>query len=249
MSLPQVPARTTPETDTDSPKAYARMLRQCALFRGVPDSEIDELANRVSPVRYREGAVLVPQNAPGDQLLVIGSGRVKVAMYSDKGREVTLAVLRPGDVIGEMSVIDGASRSAAVVALSDVSLLSLPRDEFLLHLRRSPQTALNLLGEMAQRLRRANDNIVSLALQDVEVRLVKTLARLARDEGSINPDGSLILRRRPTQQELANMVGSSRETVSRTLAAMARQGLTVTRGRSLLLTERLLRRGQASAQA
>ena len=122
-------------------------------------------------------------------------------------------------------------------------------ERFLLHLRRSPSTALNLLGEMSQRLRRANENIVSLALQDVEVRLVKTLARLARDEGSTNPDGSLILRRRPTQQELANMVGSSRETVSRTLAAMARQGLTVTRGRSLLLTERLLRRGQATAQA
>ena len=248
MSLPQMPVRVT-ETETDTVKTYARLLRQCALFRGVPDSEIEELASRVSPARYRESAVIVPQSAPGEQLLVICSGRVKVAMSNSKGREVTLAVLRPGDVIGEMSVIDGSSRSAEVVALSDVSLLALPREEFLLHLRRSPQTSLNLLGEMANRLRRANENIGSLALQDVEVRLVRMLARLARDEGTLNPDGSLVLRRRPTQQELANMVGSSRETVSRTLAAMARQGLTVTRGRSLLLTERLLRRGQATAQA
>jgi CRP-like cAMP-binding protein len=242
-----MPVRATTETETETVKTYARLLRQCALFRGVPDSEIEELANRVSPVRYRESAVIVPQSAAGDQLLVICSGRVKVGMSNNKGREVTLAVLRPGDVIGEMSVIDGSSRSAEVVALSDVALLSLPREEFLAHLRRSPQTALNLLGEMAQRLRRANENIGSLALQDVEVRLVRMLARLAHDEGTLNPDGSLILRRRPTQQELANMIGSSRETVSRTLAAMARQGLTMTRGRSLLLTERLLRRGQASS--
>lgn len=250
MSLPLVPVvRNTTEQDIDSPRAFARLLRQCALFRSVPESEIEELAARASLIRSREGAVLVPQNAPGEHLFVVYSGRVKVAMYSDKGREVTLALLRPGDVIGEMSIVDGSTRSAAVVALSEASVLAVPREDFLVHLRRSPQTALNLLAEMSNRLRRANDNIVSLALQDVEVRLVKTLARLARDEGSVTADGSLVLRRRPTQQELANMVGSSRETVSRTLAAMARQGLTVTRGRSLLLTERLLRRGQSTAQA
>ena len=108
------------------------------------------------------------------------------------------------------------------------------------HMRACPQTALNLMGEMARRLRRADEAIVGLALQDVEGRLSKTLMRLAKDDGDISVDGGLLLRRRPTQQELANMVGSSRETVSRTFASLIRRGLMVPKGRTLVLTDRML---------
>lgn len=230
-------------------EALRHVLKQGRLFRGLCESELDTVISSLHLCEGREGSVLVTQDRPGDGLYVVYSGRVKVVMYGPQAREVTLAILRPGEVFGELAMLDGAPRSATVVAMTDAQLLALPREDFMRHLQRNPQTALNLLGELARRLRRADETIVGLALQDVEVRLVRTLARLAHEEGGVRSEDGLVLRRRPTQQELANMVGSSRETVSRTLAAMARQGLAVPRGRSLVLTEQLLRRGMVAAQA
>ena len=229
--------------------ALRQVIGQCRLFHGLSDSELDLTIAGMQLCGGREGTVLVAQDRPGDGLYIVYSGRVKVVMYGANGREVTLAILRPGEVFGELSMLDGAPRSATVVAMSDAQLLALPREDFMRHLERNPQTALNLLGELARRLRRADETIVGLALQDVEVRLVRTLMRLAHEEGGVRSQDGLVLRRRPTQQELANMVGSSRETVSRTLAAMARQGLAFPRGRSLVLTDQLLRRGTVTAQA
>jgi CRP-like cAMP-binding protein len=230
-------------------EAIRNVLKQCRLFRGVGEADLDATVGCMQLCGGREGTVLAAQDRPGDGLYIVYSGRVKVVMYGANGREVTLAILRPGEVFGELSMLDGAPRSATVVAMTDARLLALPREDFMRHLQRHPQIALNLLGELARRLRRADETIVGLALQDVEVRLVRTLARLAHEEGGVQGQEGLVLRRRPTQQELANMVGSSRETVSRTLAAMARQGLAVPRGRSLVLTEQLLRRGMVPAQA
>ena len=229
--------------------ALRQVIKQCRLFKGLSDSELDATIACLQLCGGREGTVLVAQDRPGDGLYIVYSGRVKVVMYGANGREVTLAILRPGEVFGELSMLDGGPRSATVVAMSDAQLLALPREDCMRHLQRNPQTALNLLGELARRLRRADETIVGLALQDVEVRLVRTLMRLAHEEGGVRGQDGLVLRRRPTQQELANMVGSSRETVSRTLAAMARQGLAFPRGRSLVLTEQLLRRDTVTAQA
>lgn len=250
MNTEPVLTRAVPALQADTnPEALRHVLKQCRLFRGLSEPELDLTIGCLQLCGGREGTVLVAQDRPGDGLYIVYSGRVKVVMYGAQGREVTLAILRPGEVFGELAMLDGAPRSATVVAMSDAQLLALPREDFMRHLQRNPQTALNLLTELARRLRRADETIVGLALQDVEVRLVRTLARLAHEEGGVRSEDGLVLRRRPTQQELANMVGSSRETVSRTLAAMARQGLAVARGRSLVLTEQLLRRGMVAAQA
>jgi len=222
---------------------WRQALQNRSLFRGLSETAIEVLTTKLQHCWGKEGTALVSPEQPADGLFIVLSGRVKVVMYGDNGRELTLAILRPGEVFGELALLDGAPRSATVVAMTSAELLSLPREDFLLHLQHNPQIALNLLGEMARRLRRADETIVGLALQDVEVRLVHTLVRLASEEGSVRNQDGLVLRRRPTQQELANMVGSSRETVSRALAAMARQGLAVPRGRTLVLTEQLLRRG------
>jgi CRP-like cAMP-binding protein len=131
------------------------------------------------------------------------------------------------------------------VASEDTTLLVLTRDAFLEHLRARPETALNLLGELSRRLRRADETIANLALHDVHRRLVRTLERLAREDGEETPEG-LLLRRRPTQQDLANLIGSCRETVSRAFTSMVKRGLMVPRGRALLLTKRLLA-GEAAA--
>jgi CRP-like cAMP-binding protein len=179
-------------------------------------------------------------------MFVIMSGRVKVVIFGESGREVTLSLLRSGDSFGEMSLFDQAPRSAHCLAIEPTTLLVLSREDLLRHVQAHPRTAINLLSEMARRLRRADETIANLALHDVHRRLVRTLERLAREDGEESPDG-LILRRRPTQQDLANMIGSCRETISRAFTSLIKQGLMVPRGRSLVLTRRLLAQEPAPA--
>ena len=218
---------------------YRNLLASTAIFRGCAPQAIDDLVRRLQ-VRTRPAeTIVVAQDEPGDSLFVIAGGRVKVAMFGENGRELTLAELKPGDFFGEMSLLDNRPRAANVVALEDATLLVLSRDAFVAHLKTNPQTAINLLGEMTRRLRRADETIASLALHDVESRLVRTLERLAKEEGE-QTDGGMLLRRRPTQQDLANMVGSCRETISRTFTSMIKRGLIVPRGRALVLTRQLL---------
>jgi CRP-like cAMP-binding protein len=216
------------------------ILAQCPLFRGLSPEQIDEIAARMQARGGTAGTLLVAQDEPGEALFLVATGRVKVTVSGENGREVTLAILRAGDVFGEVALLDGSPRTANVVALTDSQVQVLSKEVFLEQVRKFPQLALNLMCEMARRLRRADETIAGLALQDVEGRLSRTLARLAREEGDVSVEGGLLLRRRPTQQELANMVGSSRETVSRTFTSLVRRGLLVPRGRTLVLTERML---------
>ena len=171
-------------------EALRHVVKQCRLFRGLSETELDSVIGSLQLCEGREGTVLLTQDRPGDGLYIVYSGRVKVVMYGPQAREVTLAILRPGEVFGELAMLDGAPRSATVVAMSDAQLLALPREDFMRHLHRNPQTAFNLLAELARRLRRADETIVGLALQDVEVRLVRTLARL-RLELELRPDLAL----------------------------------------------------------
>jgi CRP-like cAMP-binding protein len=169
-------------------------------------------------------------------MYIVQTGALKVALFGESGRELTLAELKPGDFFGEMALLDNSPRSATVVAVSEATVLMLTRDAFSDHLRAHPQTALNILAEMTRRLRRADETIANLALHDVEARLRRTLERLAREDGE-SVDAGLFLRRRPTQQALANMVGSCRETVSRTFTSMIKRGLLIPRGRGVVLVK------------
>lgn len=216
-------------------------IARAPMFASLPLHAIEDLTQRVKVRRVRAHGAAVSQDEPGDALFVIASGRVKVVIFGENGREVTLSLLRPGDAFGEISLFDGEPRTANVIALEPTTLLMLSRDDLLAHISRFPQTALNLLGEMANRLRRADDAIAQLALCDVNERLIRLLVSLARDEGTDAPEGVLI-RRRPTQQELANMIGSCRETISRAFNQLARDGLIIPRGRALIVTDELLRR-------
>jgi CRP-like cAMP-binding protein len=220
---------------------YRNLLSQTPIFRNAAAAALDDLARRVQ-VRTRPAAsVVVAQDEPGDAMFVLVSGRGKVVLFGESGRELLLRTLEPGDVFGEMALIDDRPRSANVVAIDDVTMLVLEREALREHLNAHPQTAMSLLSELSSRLRQADETIANLALFDVEARLTRTLERLASEDGERSGEG-LILSRRPTQQELANMVGSCRETISRTFTSLVRRGLLVPRGRALLLTTELLRR-------
>jgi CRP-like cAMP-binding protein len=211
------------------------------LFAALSLGAIEDLTQRVAVRRVPAQHTVVSQDEPGDSMYVIMSGRVKVVIYGENGREVTLSMLRAGDGFGEMSLFDGASRSANCVALEPTTLLVLSRDDLLRHLSIHPRTAMNLLGEMARRLRRADESIAQLALCDVNERLVHQLVSLALEEGTRAPQGMRV-HRRPTQQELANMIGSCRETISRAFNQLARDGLIITEGRAMVVTQQLIDR-------
>lgn len=231
-------------TDGRSGEEAARIraaIARARLFHSLPLDAIEDLTRRVSVKRVSAQTTVVTQDEPGDSMFIIMSGRVKVVIFGENGREVTLSILRPGDGFGEMSLFDGEVRSANCIAVEPTALLVLSRDDLLLHIANHPRTSLNLLGEMARRLRRADDAIAQLALCDVNERLIRRLIALAEEEGTESPDGILV-RRRPTQQELANMIGSCRETISRAFNQLAREGMIIPRGRSLVVTPALLER-------
>lgn len=228
---------------TEDPARIRATIARAPLFNALPIPAIEDLTERVAVKRVNVQSSIVSQDEPGESMFVIMTGRVKVVIFGENGREVTLSILRPGDAFGEMSLFDGEARSANCIAIEPTTLLVLSREDLLRHLANHPRTALNLLGEMARRLRRADETIAQLALCDVNERLIFRLIALAKEEGTESPDGILV-RRRPTQQELANMIGSCRETISRAFNQLARDGLIIPRGRSLVVTQALLDRGK-----
>lgn len=229
-------------SNAEDPARIRATIARSPLFAALPIAAIEDLAQRVTVRRVAAHKTVVTQDEPGDSMFIIMSGRVKVVIFGENGREVTLSILRPGDAFGEMSLFDGEARSANCISLEASTLLVLSREDMLRHLTNHPRTTLNLLGEMARRLRRADESIAQLALCDVNERLVHCLVSLAREEGTEVPEG-LLVRRRPTQQELANMIGSCRETISRAFNQMARDGLIIPRGRAMVVTRQLLDRG------
>ena len=240
LSIARPSSHFRPGSAEDPARVRATIAR-APLFAALPIPAIEDLTQRVTVRRVNVLATIVSQDEPGETMFVIMSGRVKVVIFGENGREVTLSLLRPGDAFGEMSLFDGQERSANCIAVEPTTLLVLTREDLLRHLSSHPRTALNLLGEMARRLRHADDTIAQLALCDVNERLVHRLVGLAREEGTEAPEGVLV-RRRPTQQELANMIGSCRETISRAFNQLARDGLIIPRGRSMVVTHALIAR-------
>jgi CRP/FNR family cyclic AMP-dependent transcriptional regulator len=211
------------------------LLRKVSIFHGLEPGELARLAGSLETVRLAKDATIVGQADQGDALYIIAEGRVKVVLQGQSGGEVILSIFRPGDFFGEMSLLDGQPRSASVVSIEATRLFRLSREAFAQHLVANPATALKVLAEMSSRLRRADEIIGNLVLLDVFSRLARALLELGRQEGE-NTEEGILIRERPTQQELAAMVGTSRETVSRVLSELQRRGFIAMQGKVLLLS-------------
>jgi CRP-like cAMP-binding protein len=231
-----------------APRQDARsLLRKVSIFAHLGEAELSALARLAEERSVEAGALVVGQEEAGDALFVLALGRVKVVLFGESGREVILRVFRrPGDFFGEMSLLDGEPRSASVVALVPSRLLVLSRDAFREHLRRQAGTALEVLAELSRRLREADAVIGNLALLDVYGRLAGKLKELAQAEGEETDEGFLV-RARPTQAEIAAMIGTSRETVSRALSELARRGHIVLSGKKLLVRRSFLAQLESDA--
>jgi len=222
------------------------LLRQVTIFRELPADVLTDLAGRVRPRPADPGTVIVSAEEPGDALFVIATGKVKVVLYGETGREIILSILRAGDFFGEMALLDRQPRSANVVAVEDSQLLGLDRDAFQTHLAAHPSTALAILAEMSRRLRHADEVIGNLALLDVYARVARTIRELAQKQGE-PVDGGLLVRERPTQQEIAGLIGTSRETVSRALSEFTRRGLLEMQGKQILVRWEFMRKIEDAA--
>ena len=191
-------------------------LRNVPIFTDLSDSDLNRIASKMVSRDYEKGQMILLEETTGETFFIITSGTVKVTRLSDDGREVILALLGGSDFFGEMSLLDGEGRSANIVANEDAEVMTLSRRDFLECLETYPKIAIALLEELAVRLRKSDQQIESLSLSDSEQRIGITLIRLAEERGTIKR-GDVTVQNLPYQQDIANMAGTSRETVSRTL--------------------------------
>jgi len=191
-------------------------LRNVPIFTDLSDSDLNKIASKMVSRDYEKGQMILLEESTGETFFIMTSGTVKVTRLSDDGREVILALLGESDFFGEMSLLDGEGRSANIVANEHAEVMTLSRRDFLECLETYPKIAISLLEELAVRLRKSDQQIESLSLSDSEQRIGITLIRLAEERGTIKR-GDVTVQDLPYQQDIANMAGTSRETVSRTL--------------------------------
>ena len=194
------------------------------IFSELSEADIASLARLTSRRTCPKDTVVFFENEEGDSFFMIVDGRIKVTILGDDGREVILSVLGRGDFFGEMALLDNEPRSATAIAVEDTELLSLHRNDFQSVLSDNRSIMLALIKILTARLRRANHQISTLALLDVYGRVARVIVDTARDEGKRLKDGRIAFRR-ATHQEIANRIGTTRETVTRMLKDLERQGL------------------------
>ncbi|NCT91296.1 Crp/Fnr family transcriptional regulator [Cellulomonas sp. APG4] len=215
------------------------------LFASIDETAAHALFATMTPVTLARGQAIFSEGEPGDRLYVIGSGKMKLGRRSNDGRENLLAVLGPAEMFGELSLFDPGPRTATASAVSDAVLYELGHDELIAWLEEHPAVAKHLLEALARRLRRTNEALADLVFSDVPGRVAKALLDLSRRFGEPTADG-LRVAHDLTQEELAQLVGASRETVNKALADFAGRGWVRREGRAVVLldVERLERRAR-----
>jgi len=221
------------------------VLRSAPLFRELDDEAASALRASMVEVQLGRGEVLFREGDTGDRVYVVIDGKVKLGRTSSDGRENLLAILGPGQMFGELSLFDPGPRSATVTAVTDTVLLSLANEDMLTWLTGRPEVARGLLLQLGQRLRRSNDTLADLVFSDVPGRVAKALLDLSTRFGVPSEEGVRVVHDL-TQEELAQLVGASRETVNKALADFTGRGWLRLEQRSVVILdlERLRRRAR-----
>ena len=234
------PRSGNPRTPADDAEG---VLRRSPLFDALGDEDVPRLRRQMAEVKLSRGENLFNEGDEGDALYVVLEGKMKLTHAALHGRENLLSVIGPGEMFGELSLFDPRPRTATASAVTDAVLASLKHEALTAWLKERPEISLPLLRALAQRLRRANDVMADLVLSDVPGRVAKNLLDLASRFGSAEADG-LHVHHDLNQKELAQLVGSSRETVNKALADFAARGWLQVSARSVLIldAERLRKR-------
>ena len=221
------------------------VVRRAPLFTALDDAQAASLRASMDSVKISKGGILFKEGDEGEHVYVIVDGKLKLGTSSGDGRENLLSILGPGEMFGELSLFDPGPRTSTATAVTDAKLLSLSHAKLIPWLRENPDVSLQLLARLAQRLRRTNEAVGDLVFSDVPGRVAKALIDLGERFGKESPEG-LFVHHDLTQEELAQLVGASRETVNKALADFAGRGWLRLDGRAVLITdlERLSKRGK-----
>ena len=221
------------------------VLRRAPLFDALDDEGARTLRRQMTEVKLSRGEHLFMEGDDGDSLYVVIEGKMKLTRAAADGRENLLSVIGPGEMFGELSLFDPRPRTSSASAVTDAMLASLKHEALTPFLRERPEVSLHMLRALAQRLRRANDVTADLVFTDVPGRVAKQLLQLAQRFGT-QEGGAMRVTHDLTQEEIAQLVGASRETVNKALADFAHRGWIRLEGKSVLISdsERLARRAR-----
>jgi CRP/FNR family cyclic AMP-dependent transcriptional regulator len=204
--------------------AQSTILAEVALFHGLSQDERTELYGRLRRRRYRKGEMIFLRGDLGRDLYVIESGAVRICLTTEDGKEITLALLGQGEFFGELALLDGEPRSSDAVSMEASQFLLLERSDFLQFVEEHPRVAHRVMAVLSRRLRDNNQLVQDAAFFDIAARLARVILRLADSVGQ-SDQGGVTIARRLTQNELAGMIGTTRESVNKWLGEYERQGL------------------------
>jgi len=213
-----------------------QLIQSVPLFSDLSRTSLNKITEKMVTRSYHKEQMILIEESTGETFFIIHSGTVKITRMSDDGREVILAILGEGDFFGEMALLDGEGRSANVVALENADVLTLQRSDFLDILERIPKIAIHLLKELTTRIRHSDQQIESLSLSGAEQRIALVLIRLAEEMGKIH-EGAVTIDSIPYQQDIANMAGTSRETVSRVFKMLEDKNFITRTGKKLVINK------------
>ena len=213
-----------------------QQLKKIRLLDGLPAEDLAALASKITLHQVRRRRVIFLPGDPGVSVYLLNRGRVKISRVTRDGKELTLCYLDPGELFGELSLVDGGPREDMAEAMDSVVISEIPREAFMELLARSPDLGQRMTMLLCQRRRELERKVEDLVFKDVSAKLSELLLDLGRQHGVDHPSG-VLLGVKITHQEMANLIGSTRETVSLTLSQFKRQRLIVSEGRRLILVD------------
>ena len=212
------------------------ILNSINIFSELSDKECSTLQKFFKPRNYLKNSMIILEEEYGDLVFVVQTGTIKITRVNDEGKEVILALLGPGEIFGELAILDGEARSANALAQENCQLLAINKEDFLDILKNNFSVSYNLMCELAKRLRKSDQQIEALSLSDAEHRIGVSLLNLAEDMGVIRK-GKVTIQNLPFQQDIANMAGTSRETVSRVLKLLENKSMISKVGHTLVIPD------------
>ena len=211
-------------------------LSNVSIFSELSNNELERIQNLFKTTDYPKGSMVILEEEFGDTVFIIKKGTVKITRVNDEGKEVILSLMGEYEVFGEMSVLDGEARSANVLAQEDCELLSIRSEDFLRLLKENFKISYELLAQLAKRIRKSDMRIEALSLSDAEHRIGVSILNLAEEMGVIRK-GKVTIENLPFQQDIANMSGTSRETVSRILRLFEDRNILNKHGHKLVIPD------------
>ncbi|HBK78613.1 MAG TPA: Crp/Fnr family transcriptional regulator [Nitrospinae bacterium] len=204
---------------------FEGILAQIPLFSHFGDEELTELTSKLHRRRFEKDQILFHKNDPGSTLYIIISGKVKIVLPSAEGDNVIVALLSTGDFFGELSLFDGEPRSATTIAVDSTEILTLAQEDFFRYLSLNPRASKEILGELSRRLRRTDELLSDAAFCNLSTRLSKRILELADRYGQPDEEGKTRVNMKLRQQDLADMVGATRESVNKMLKTYKQKSL------------------------